>query len=47
MVTLLAYWMAGVFETPYVVFIAIIVLFISMTSAMHFFGEEIEAAAVK
>jgi Na+/H+ antiporter NhaC len=42
MVTLLAYWMAGIYETPYVVFIAIIVLFISMTLAMRFFGEEVQ-----
>ena len=42
--TILAYWMAGVYETPYVLFVAIIVLFISMTLAMRFFGEEIQAA---
>ena len=41
MVTSLAYWMAGVYETPYVLFVAIIVLFISMTLAMRFFGEEV------
>lgn len=41
MVTMLAYWMAGVYETPYVLFVAIIVLFISMTLAMKFFGEEV------
>jgi Na+/H+ antiporter NhaC len=41
MVTMLAYWMAGVFETPYVLFIAIVILFISMTLAMRFFGEEV------
>ncbi len=43
-VTILAYWMAGVYETPYVLFIAIIILFISMTLAMRFFGEEVQAA---
>ncbi len=40
-VAILAYWMAGVSETPYVVFIAVIILFISMILAMRFFGEEI------
>jgi Na+/H+ antiporter NhaC len=40
-VTILAYWMAGVYETPYVLFLAVIILFISMTLAMRFFGEEI------
>jgi Na+/H+ antiporter NhaC len=44
MVTLSAYWMAGIYETPYVIFVAIIILFISMTLAMRFFGEEINAA---
>lgn len=39
-VTLLAYWMAGVYQTPYVVFVAIAILFVSMTLAMRFFGEE-------
>lgn len=47
MVTILAYWMAGVYETPYVLFIAIIVLFVSMTLAMRFFGEEVVAASGK
>lgn len=40
LVTMLAYWMAGVYETPYVLLIAIVVLFIAMTTAMRFFGEE-------
>ncbi len=44
MVALLAYWMAGIYETPYVIFVAIIVLFISMTLAMRFFGDEANAA---
>ena len=42
-VTILAYWMAGLYETPYVVFVAVIVLFISMTLAMRFFGEPVDA----
>jgi Na+/H+ antiporter NhaC len=41
MVTILAYWMAGIYETPYVLFVAMIVLFISMTLVMKFFGEEV------
>ena len=45
MVALLAYWMAGIYETPYVIFVAIIVLFISMTLAMRFFGDEANAAS--
>ena len=47
MVTILAYWMAGVYETPYVLFVAIIILFISMTLAMRFFGEEVMSAPGK
>ena len=39
-VTLFAYWMAGLYETPYVLAIAIVVLFISMTLAMRYFGSE-------
>ena len=34
LVTILAYWMAGVYESPYVLFVAMIVLFISMTLAI-------------
>jgi len=45
LVTILAYWMAGVYETPYVLFIAMAVLFVSMTLAMRFFGEEVVPAA--
>jgi len=41
LVTLLAFWMAGVYETPYVLLIAIVVLFIAMTSVMRFFGSEV------
>ncbi len=46
MVTLLAYWMAGMYETPYVLFIAMIVLLASMTLAMRIFGEEVTPASV-
>ncbi len=45
LVTILAYWMAGVYESPYVLFVAMIVLFISMTLAMRFFGAEIIPAS--
>lgn len=38
LVTMLAYWMAGVYETPYVLLIAIVILFIAMTTVMRFFG---------
>lgn len=41
LVTVLAYWMAGVYETPYVLLIALLVLFVSMTLAMRFFGSEV------
>jgi Na+/H+ antiporter NhaC len=41
LVTLLAYWMAGVYETPYVLLIAIVVLFIAMTTVMRLFGTEV------
>lgn len=40
LVTLLAYWMAGVYESPYVLLIAIVVLVVAMTTAMRFFGAE-------
>jgi Na+/H+ antiporter NhaC len=40
-VTVIAYGMAGFFETPYVLFVAILILVISMTTAMRLFGEEI------
>ncbi len=36
LVTILAYWMAGVYQTPYVLPIAIVVLFVSMTLTMRF-----------
>ena len=41
LVTIFAYWMAGIYETPYVLLIAIVVLFVSMTLAMRFFGSEV------
>jgi Na+/H+ antiporter NhaC len=40
-VTVIAYGMAGFFETPYVLFVAILILVISMTTAMRLFGKEI------
>jgi len=40
LVTLFAYWLAGIYESPYVLLIAIVVLFISMTTAMRLFGAE-------
>ena len=46
MVTLLAYWMAGTYETPYVLLVAMIVLFASMTLTMKFFGEEVTKKVV-
>jgi Na+/H+ antiporter NhaC len=39
-VTIVAYWMAGVYETPYVLLVAIVILFFSMTMAMRLFGSE-------
>jgi Na+/H+ antiporter NhaC len=40
-VTILAYWMAGLYETPYVLLVAIVVLFFAMTTAMRMFGQAI------
>lgn len=40
LVTLLAFWMAGIFESPLVLVAAIVILFIAMTSAMRAFGSE-------
>jgi len=40
LVTLLAYWMAGVYESPFVLLIAIAVLIVAMTTAMRLFGAE-------
>ena len=39
-VTIFAYWLAGVHESPYALLIAIVVLVIAMTTAMRFFGTE-------
>jgi hypothetical protein len=38
-----AYWMAGIYETPYVLLVAIVVLFISMNLTMRLFGEDINS----
>lgn len=40
-VTILAFWMAGIFETPFVLGVAIVILVLAMTTAMRFFGAEI------
>jgi len=40
-VTILAYWMAGVYQTPLVLIVALIVLFVCMTLAMKLFGSEV------
>ncbi|MDA0681432.1 MAG: sodium:proton exchanger [Proteobacteria bacterium] len=37
-VTLFAYWMAGFYESPYVLLVAIVILYVAMTTAMRFFG---------
>jgi Na+/H+ antiporter NhaC len=44
-VTIFAYWMAGIYETPYVLLIAIVILFVAMTTAMRLFGAETIPAA--
>jgi Na+/H+ antiporter NhaC len=41
LVTMLAYWMAGLYQTPYVLFIAMVILFIAMTLAMRLLGSEV------
>lgn len=43
LITLIAYWMAGIYETPLVLLVAAVLLFISMTLAMRFFGEDVAA----
>jgi Na+/H+ antiporter NhaC len=40
LVTLFAYWLGGVYESPLVLFVAIVVLVIAMTAAMRLFGSE-------
>ena len=39
-VTMIAFWMAGVYETPYVLGIAVVILIISFTLVMRFFGAD-------
>ena len=41
LVTIFAYWMAGIYQTPYVLFIAMVVLFISITLTMRFLGAQV------
>ncbi len=41
LVTIFAYLMAGIYETPLVLFVAIVVLVVSMPLMMRFFGEEV------
>lgn len=41
LVTILAYWMAGLYQTPYVLFVAMIVLFVAMTVTMRLLGSEL------
>jgi hypothetical protein len=41
LVTMLAYWMAGLYQTPYVLLIAMVILFIAMTLAMRLLGSEV------
>jgi len=40
-VTIIAYWMAGLYQTPLVLFVAMIILFISMNFAMRRLGAEV------
>ena len=47
LITIVAYWMAGIYETPYVLLIAIVLLFVSMNVAMRLFGEEIDNGIVR
>lgn len=41
LVTIFAYGLAGVYESPYVLLVAIVVLFIIMTTTMKVFGSEV------
>lgn len=41
-VTLIAYWMGGIYETPYVLLIAIVLLFVLMNLAMRLYGQDID-----
>ena len=40
-VTIIAYWMAGFFQSPLVLIIAILILFIAVTGMMRVFGEDV------
>ena len=40
-VTLIAYWLAGIYETPLVLLVAVVLLFVCMTLAMRLFGEDV------
>ena len=44
LITIIAYWMAGIYETPYVLLIAIVLLFISMNMVMRIFGSDINTS---
>jgi Na+/H+ antiporter NhaC len=46
LITVIAYWMAGIYETPYVLLVAIALLLISMNMAMRLFGEEVDPGAL-
>ena len=41
-VTIIAYWMAGLYQTPYVLLVAIAILFVAMTVALNIFGSRTE-----
>ncbi len=41
LVTIIAYWMAGVYQTPFVLIIAMVILFVSMTLTMRFLGSRV------
>ena len=41
-VTIIAYWMAGLYQTPYVLLVAIAILFVTMTVALNIFGSRTE-----
>ena len=40
-VTILAYWMAGIYQSPLVLIVAIVILILAMTMAMRLFGEDV------
>ena len=40
-VTILAYWMAGLYQTPYVLLVAIVILFLAMTTVMRLYGKPV------